>query len=191
MWSNDPLGILIGAKTQGLNDSEITLRRFLTRIDNLRGAASSEIDLRGPFAADIYGRLISTTGAMLDAFHAMRSIIAKNQQASSGELDIFHYTTSERQAVCARISHLFQGQQDNAGDSPLISIVLASSMKLEFPMSGALPSIEHAHDRLLARMFRFRQERMGDHCVLDEDFEIFYTFGGSSHPWLYADLQLW
>ena len=58
-------------------------------------------------------------------------------------------------------------------------IVLASSMKLQFPMNGALPAISHTRDRLLAKIFRFRQEEKNKAGATDEDFELLYAYGQS------------
>ena len=55
-------------------------------------------------------------------------------------------------------------------------------MKLEFPMNGALPSIDHTRDRLLAKMFRFRKEHKDKVGVVDEDFELLYAYGESIRP---------
>ncbi len=48
-------------------------------------------------------------------------------------------------------------------------------MKLEFPLNEALPSADHARDRLLARMFKFRAEKEGVGAS-DEDFELLYAY---------------
>lgn len=50
-------------------------------------------------------------------------------------------------------------------------------MKLEFPMNGALPSVHHTRDRLLAKIFRFRQEEKEIVGATDEDFELLYAYG--------------
>ena len=116
------------------------------------------MDLRGPFRDAEYGRILRHTGRMLDAFHAMNVVISKHP-ASKGELEILRYTSAERAQLCARISHLFQ--------------VLASSMKLEYPLTEALPNTEHARDRLLAKIFKYRKEKAG---ATDEDFALLYAF---------------
>ena len=73
---------------------------------------------------------------------------------------------------------------------PLITIdakmtaVLASSMKLEYPLSDALPSTEHARDRLLAKVFRFRKSEKVPPGTTDEDFALLYAYGGFSGAWL-------
>lgn len=90
---------------------EFGLHRFLSRLENLSSAAASEVDLRGPFPKDAYSDILKSTGAMLDAFHAMNVMIMKNPRATKGEAEILRYTMSERAQLSARISHLFQGTQ--------------------------------------------------------------------------------
>ena len=47
-------------------------------------------------------------------------------------------------------------------------------MKLEYPLNEALPNIDNARDRLLAKIFRFRKEEKD---ATDEDFELLYAYG--------------
>ena len=54
------------------------------------------------------------------------------------------------------------------------TVVLASSMKLEYPLSDALPNTEHARDRLLARIFEYRKN---DQMTRDEDYALLYVYG--------------
>lgn len=163
---------------------EFSLHRYLTVLENLSSAASSEVNLRGPFPSATYSRILKSTGEMLDAFHAMNVMILKNSRTSEGERKILEYTSKERGYLCKRISHQFQ--------------VLASSMKLQYPLNEALPSAENARERLLTRIFKFRrmQEGRGDGDVggndegdgeredeeevrkvaTDEDFELLYCY---------------
>ena len=55
-------------------------------------------------------------------------------------------------------------------------IVLASSMKLEFPLNDALPSADHARDRLLAKIFTFRKHDRAAKGTTDEDFALLYAY---------------
>ena len=48
-------------------------------------------------------------------------------------------------------------------------------MKLEYPLNEALPSTENARDRLLAKIFRFRNE-IENSTVTDEDFALLYAY---------------
>ena len=113
IWKRDPLVMLIeGESPHAYMDlrEEFELHRFLSRLENLRGSAASEVDLRGPFQDKAYGRLLESTGAMLDAFHAMNVMIMKNPRATKGESEMLKYTVNERRQLCTRISHLFQGK---------------------------------------------------------------------------------
>jgi hypothetical protein len=135
------------------------------RLDNLRGAATSEFELRGPFPSKQYGRIMDSTNKMLDAFHAMNLVIHKDLHASDGEASLLRYTTDERADLCSRISHLFQ--------------VLASSLKLEYPMNDALPSTSNARDRLLTKIFHYRKDvsiAEGEEAARDEDYELLYAY---------------
>jgi hypothetical protein len=58
--------------------------------------------------------------------------------------------------------------------------VLASSMKLEYPLNEALPNTDNARDRLLAKVFRFRKDEKDQIEATDEDFEILYAYGAFS-----------
>ena len=54
---------------------------------------------------------------------------------------------------------------------------MASSMKLEYPLNDVLPNIEHARDRLLARLFRYRKDLEASHLSTDEDYALLYAYG--------------
>lgn len=50
-------------------------------------------------------------------------------------------------------------------------------MKLEFPLNEALPSTDHARDRLLAKIFGFRRSHQGQSGATDNDFALLYAYG--------------
>ena len=112
IWKRDPLRML----TEGENPNvymnlseEFDLHHLLSRLENLRSSATSEVDLRGPFPEAAYARILKSVGAMLDAFHAMNVMIMKNRKATKGEKEMLIYTVKERNQLSTRISHLFQG----------------------------------------------------------------------------------
>jgi len=108
---------------------------------------------------------MDSTNKMLDAFHAMNVLIQKDPHASEGEASLLRYTADERADLCSRISHLFQ--------------VLASSLKLEYPMNDALPSTANARDRLLAKIFHYRKHvgiEEDEAEARDEDYELLYAY---------------
>jgi hypothetical protein len=53
---------------------------------------------------------------------------------------------------------------------------MASSMKLAYPLNDVLPNIEHTRDRLLAKVFEFRQSGLGKVIAHDEDYELLYAY---------------
>ena len=63
-------------------------------------------------------------------------------------------------------------------------------MKVEMPMYGPLPSVDHTRDRLLAKMFRFRQNEEDKVGATDEDFELLYAYGESSTLIAFCYLEL-
>jgi uncharacterized membrane protein YhfC len=56
---------------------------------------------------------------------------------------------------------------------------MASSMKLAYPLNDVLPNVEHTRDRLLAKVFEFRQTGLGKVIAKDEDYELLYAYGKS------------
>ncbi len=116
IWKRDPLAML----TEGDNRNaymdlreESDLHRFLSHLESLRSSAVSEYNLRGPFPDSAYSRILKSTGAMLDAFHAMNVMIMKNPRATKREAEMLRYTVKERAQLSTRISHLFQGKDSD------------------------------------------------------------------------------
>lgn len=52
-------------------------------------------------------------------------------------------------------------------------------MKLEYPLNDALPNIQHARDRLLARIFHYRLENGVALHTTDGDYALLYAYGMS------------
>jgi len=168
IWKRDPLSTLLEGESQhaymNLRE-EFALQRYVLRLDNLRTAAASEFELRGPFPSKQYARIMDSTNKMLDAFHAMNVVIQKDLKASAGEIAILRFTAPERAKLCARISHLFQ--------------VLASSTKLEYPINDDMPSITDSRDHLLAKIFQFHKKDATAEAgptAKDEDYALLYAY---------------
>lgn len=114
IWKRDPLAPLTEEDHPNAYmdlREEFDLHGFLSRLENLRSSAASEHDLRGPFPDAAYARILRSTGAMLDAFHAMNVMIMKNPRATQKEAEMLRYTVKERVQLSTRISHLFQGKE--------------------------------------------------------------------------------
>lgn len=113
IWKRDPLTTLLEGESQNayMNiTEEMELNQFLSRLYALRSAASSEFDFKGPFPTSTYSTILESTSKMLDAFHAMNVVMAKNLKSTPGEIQILKYTTEERMQLSLRISHLFSGK---------------------------------------------------------------------------------
>ena len=54
--------------------------------------------------------------------------------------------------------------------------MLASSVKLEYPLNDVLPSIEHTRDRLLATISEFRRSGEGRDVTTEQDYELLYAY---------------
>ncbi|KAF2195504.1 hypothetical protein K469DRAFT_734121 [Zopfia rhizophila CBS 207.26] len=166
IWKRGPLRTLLKdtnppASYMSLHE-ELELQRFLSHLDTLRNSATFEFELRGPFPDKSFKRILEATGRIMDSFHAMNVVILKDLKASEGEKEILRYTKREWMELSWRISHLFS--------------VLASSMKLAYPLNDVLPNVEHTRDRLLAKVFEFRRSGLGKVVTTDEDYELLYAY---------------
>lgn len=54
--------------------------------------------------------------------------------------------------------------------------MLASSIKLRFPLNDALPNTDGARDRLLAKVFHYRRENNEESTSHDEDYALLYAY---------------
>lgn len=165
IWKRDPLATLLEDELPNAYmdiREEFQLQQFVSRLENLRSAAASEFELRGPFPSATYAKIVKSTSRMLDAYHAMNTVITKDFKGTKGEAELLKYIVAERAHLCSRISHLFQ--------------VLASSMKLEFPLNDALPNTDHARDRLLAKIFAYRRDEKVGSETTDEDYALLYAY---------------
>ena len=114
IWKRAPLSVLLEgeSKQPAYMDirEELKLRQFADFLDTQRKAAESEFVLRGPFPTDAYNSLLKSTSRMFDGFHALNVIVMKDLKASPGEAEILRFTTTEREQLAHRISHLFSGK---------------------------------------------------------------------------------
>jgi len=141
---------------------ESEFQAFLANLRSLRTAATSEFEFRGPFPTEIIGRMLDRCGRMLDAFHAMNVVISKTLQCTPGEAAVLKHTRAARFQLSARISHLFT--------------VLASGMKMEYPMNDVLPTIDNSRDRLLASIAEYRRSAAGRELTIEHDYEMLYAY---------------
>ena len=148
IWKRGPLAMLLrddaAAESYMKIGEQAAMQRYATQLQTLCAAALNEYELRGPFPADAYRRVLASTQRLLDAFHAMSLVTMKHGRLSKGEKVLLYHTAEERAQLCSRICHVFQA--------------LASSIMLEYPLTDAIPSVVGTRDKLLGKIFRFRKE---------------------------------
>lgn len=124
IWKRAPLSILIEGESRPPSymdiREELKLRQFADFLDIQRKSAESEFILRGPFPTDSYKSLLKSTTRMLDGFHALNVILMKDLKASMGEREILKFTTTEREQLARRISHLFSGKSTKENERRLL-----------------------------------------------------------------------
>ncbi|KAF3914813.1 hypothetical protein ABW20_dc0103007 [Dactylellina cionopaga] len=168
IWKRDPLHAL--TETPAPTDvaaymnitEEIHLQQALLRLQSLLSQIPFEFRLKGPFPVEDFAEILTNTQFMLDAFHGMSVIIAKEPQSSTREMEILAFTKNERAELCSRIFQLFY--------------VLSSSMRSGFPLPETLPSIVRSRDRLLMKIHKFRERDRGVEGESEEDFALIYAY---------------
>ncbi|KAL4998115.1 transcriptional regulator of RNA polII, SAGA, subunit-domain-containing protein [Aspergillus recurvatus] len=165
IWKSGPLSATHSSKqpTEFMTARDkLEVERFLAHLESLQASARSEFQLKQAFPDDVYTNLLAHTRSMVNVFVAMNLELAKNMTASQGELAILDYTVPQRRHLSSRISHLLS--------------FMASSMKLEYPLVDNLPNVEHARDRLLARLFHYRKDSEVSQSSTDEDYSLLYAY---------------
>ncbi|KAI5776623.1 Fusaric acid resistance protein-like-domain-containing protein [Geopyxis carbonaria] len=166
IWYRDPLDMLVEGKSDQKHKNiteEQSLQKALFGLNSVAAVAPHEFRLKGPFPTKEYQKILKANQAILDAFHGMSIMIAKDPNANRREAQILSYTKKERDDLCARISHLFY--------------VLGSSIRIGFPLPENLPNTTRARDRLLAKIFDYRKTVKGiEGEKLDEDLEMLYAY---------------
>ncbi|KAM3515416.1 hypothetical protein MY11210_000978 [Beauveria gryllotalpidicola] len=146
IWRRGPLSILLRSdcsQSYLKSGEQVALQRYADRLEALRHSAASEFELRGPFPFEANGRILRSVNRILDGFYSMSLVAQRKASLSSGERALLEFTARERAVLCDRVCHIFQ--------------VLASSTMLEYPLTGTIPSIARARDRLLSKVFEFRE----------------------------------
>ncbi|KAK6528080.1 hypothetical protein TWF281_009337 [Arthrobotrys megalospora] len=171
IWKRDPLNYLVEAAPTDIAaymniTEEIHLQQALLRLQSLLAQIPFEFRLKGPFPIEDFSEILTNTQSMLDAFHGMSVIIAKEPQSSTREMEILAFTKNERAELCSRIFQLFY--------------VLSSSMRSGFPLPETLPSIVRSRDRLLMKIHKYRERDRGDsssgRVESEEDFALIYAY---------------
>ncbi|ODA83546.1 hypothetical protein RJ55_02060 [Drechmeria coniospora] len=156
IWRRGPLAILLRSdcsQSYLRSGEQAAMQRYADRLEALRHAAASEFELRGPFPFETCGRILRSTNRILDGFYAMSLVTQLKGKLTPGERALLQYTAPERALLCDRMCHVFQ--------------VLASSTLLEYSLTDAVPSVMGTRDRLLSKIFEFRNAQLPEGFGLD------------------------
>ncbi|KAK6201332.1 Fusaric acid resistance protein-like-domain-containing protein [Scheffersomyces amazonensis] len=155
----DPLSLtLIGLKDEpGINS-------LLTECETLLKQAPIEFRLKGTFPVSTYSDILRSTSTIIDAFQNMNLMIKVDPILSPNEESLLKYTQEERYEVEQRIF--------------LIFYMLASSLRLGFPLPAKPASIDHAKDRMLYKLSEVRRKisEQPDLSLSNTDFILMYSY---------------
>lgn len=164
IWNSDPLDYigdsgnrsLIGLKDQkGLHD-------LLRELETLLKQAPNEFRLKGEFPKDKYEKLLLSTSNILDSFLNMNLMIEVDTSLTTNEEYVLQYISCERQEVEHRIF--------------LIFYMIASAMRLGFPVPSKPASTEHAKDRMLFKLNEVRNVNDVHLTLTNEDYVLLYSY---------------
>lgn len=171
IWNSDPLDYtkridedgeeiikLIGLKDEkGIND-------LLAECEVLLKQAPLEFRLKGSFPESTYRQLLTRSSAIIDAFQNMNLMVEVDPFLSRNEEFVINYIALERAEVEHRIF--------------LIFYMIASAMKLGFPLPSKPASTQHAKDRLLYKLNEIRSESASNpnHTLTNEDYVFMYSY---------------
>ncbi|CAK7893821.1 hypothetical protein CAAN1_09S05424 [[Candida] anglica] len=166
IWNSDPLDYveereesrLLGLKDQkGLHD-------LLRECETLLKQAPKEFRLKGQFPKQKYEKIIQCTSNIIDAFQNMNLMIEVDPALSANEEYVLKYISAERAEVEHRIF--------------LVFYMIASAMRLGFPLPSKPASTEHAKDRMLFKLNEIRSNTAvkKDLTLTNEDYVLLYSY---------------
>lgn len=176
VWNSDPLDYSYDSK-MGKNKlislkGEMGLNGFLDELELLLKQAPLEFRLKGRFPSNLYEKLIHHTSNIIDAYHNMILMIEVDPILSDNEEYVIRYIEQERHELEHRIF--------------LVFYMIASSIKLQFPLPNKPASTEHAKDRLLYKLNEIRSTTLvnsddesnnkSEVLLANEDYVLLYSY---------------
>ncbi|ODV77598.1 uncharacterized protein CANTADRAFT_92021 [Suhomyces tanzawaensis NRRL Y-17324] len=162
IWTSGPLDYndedlnLMGLKgEEGVN-------QLLAECEVLLKQAPLEFRLKGSFPEETYKSLLKCTSNIIDSFQNITLMIKVDPKISSNEDFVLKYIESERDELEHRIF--------------LVFYMIASAMRLGFPLPTKPASTEHAKDRLLYKLSEIRSNSNDQMKLTNEDFILLYSY---------------
>lgn len=168
IWYSDPLDYTYDEPTGNHKlislKGETGLNGLLSELEVLLRQAPLEFRLKGKFPKSHYEKLLNYTSNIIDALHNMILMIEVDPILLSNEEYVIKYIESERHELEHRIF--------------LIFYMIASAMKLGFPLPNKPASTEHAKDRLLYKLSEIRSNSVNNDQVSlsNEDYVLLYSY---------------
>lgn len=165
IWNSDPLDYSIDGLSRlvGLKDQK-GLHDLLHECAALLKQAPVEFRLKGAFPQRQYAALLQLTSNIIDSFQNMNLMIEVDPKLLPNEEYVLKYISAERMEVEHRIF--------------LIFYMIASALRLGFPLPGSPASTEHAKDRMLVKLHDIRSNKAmrKDLTLTNEDYVLLYSY---------------
>ncbi|ODQ77718.1 hypothetical protein BABINDRAFT_163425 [Babjeviella inositovora NRRL Y-12698] len=164
IWNSDPLSYSYDPETMltylvGIRDQQ-GVRGIMNELESLLKQAPMEYRLKGNFPEATYSSLLKSTTKILDSFQNLSTIIELDRVLTPNEEYVVRYTAGERKELQHRIF--------------LILYMVASAVKLGFPIPSKPASIDHAKDRMLTKLHEVRHRL--DLVLQNEDYVLLYSY---------------
>lgn len=165
IWNSDPLDYTVDGEMKliGLKDQK-GLHDLLRECETLLKQAPKEFRLKGEFPKVKYEKILQSTSSIIDSFQNMNLMIEVDPNLSINEEYVLKYISAERTEVEHRIF--------------LIFYMLASALRLSFPLPNKPASTEHAKDRMLFKLSEIRSNGAikKDLTLTNEDYVLLYSY---------------
>lgn len=169
IWDSDPLDYTFnssGGQYRLVNlKGEHGLNSLLNELEVLLKQSPLEFRLKGKFPSSLYSKLVTYTSNIIDAYHNMMLMIDIDPILNENEEYVIKYLEQERHELEHRIF--------------LIFYMIASSLKLQFPLPSKPASTEHAKDRMLYKLNEIRSKSNDLHKDMElsnEDYVLLYSY---------------
>ncbi|CDK26977.1 unnamed protein product [Kuraishia capsulata CBS 1993] len=167
IWNSDPLSFERDPDTSeyrlvGIRDTKM-IHHIMSELEVLLKQAPKEIRLKGPFPTKTYEKLLKSTSKVIDVFENLNVMIDLEPLLTENERVVLNHIKAERAELENRVF--------------LIFYMIASAMRLGFPLVRKPASTENAKDRMLAKLSDMRnREDSGSQMLKNEDFVLFYSY---------------
>lgn len=136
---------------------------MILELEMLLSQAPLEVRIKGKFPQENYRNILKGTQRIVDALQNLNTMITLSPALSPKEIKLLEYTSKECRELENRIF--------------LVFYMLASAIRLGFPIPATPASTVNARDRMLAKLNEFKRGEVGTEFEYDDDdFVLCYLF---------------